>query len=335
MPSSAVRRFTDPYDYQTTVRAGNVEALVTAPGAFRAELTRVDLHRLWMQRSRTSLSHVLHAALDKSRSAIAFPGDNQQAPLYHRGDEWTPAEALVFSPGAEHYHRASTEYLWGAMSLTPEDLAATGRALVGYDLVAPASTHRIRPAPPLMARLRHWHAAAGHLAATLPDILAHAEIARAMEDELVRAMVACLTDGAPEGQRRPRGQPGAVMRRLERALEANEGRPLYLTELCAAVGVSGRALRSHCQEHLGMSPHRYLWLRRMNLVRRALALADPTATNVTTIAMDHGFGELGRFAVSYRKLFGETPSTTLRRAPDNPTGHSGPANSAGKLPLLP
>ncbi|MBV8398809.1 MAG: AraC family transcriptional regulator [Acetobacteraceae bacterium] len=82
--------------------------------------------------------------------------------------------------------------------------------------------------------------------------------------------------------------------------------------------MSGRALRFHCLEHLGMSPHRYLWLRRMHLVRRALALAGPAETTVTTIATDHGFWELGRFAVSYKSLFGESPSATLRGAPAAP-----------------
>jgi AraC-like DNA-binding protein len=89
-----------------------------------------------------------------------------------------------------------------------------------------------------------------------------------------------------------------------------------VTEICAAIGVTDRTLRLHCQEHLGMGPHRYLWLRRMHLARRALALADATTRTVTEIANDYGFGELGRFAVSYRKLFGESPSATLRRLPD-------------------
>jgi AraC-like DNA-binding protein len=62
-----------------------------------------------------------------------------------------------------------------------------------------------------------------------------------------------------------------------------------------------------------MGPIRYLTLRRMHLVRRALLGADPSKANVTRIVTDHGFWELGRFSVAYRALFGESPSETLRR----------------------
>jgi hypothetical protein len=53
----------------------------------------------------------------------------------------------------------------------------------------------------------------------------------------------------------------------------------------------------------------------MHLARRALMLGDPAKANVTQTATEYGFWELGRFAVSYRQLFGEPPSATLRRSP--------------------
>jgi AraC-like DNA-binding protein len=66
-----------------------------------------------------------------------------------------------------------------------------------------------------------------------------------------------------------------------------------------------------------MGPIRYLTFRRMHLARRALLTAD-SSTTVTRIATDHGFWELGRFAVAYHTLFGETPSDSLRRQSDYP-----------------
>jgi Helix-turn-helix domain len=78
----------------------------------------------------------------------------------------------------------------------------------------------------------------------------------------------------------------------------------------------------------GMAPHRYLRVRQLNLARRTLALVDPATETVTEIATQHGFWELGRFAVTYRVLFGERPSTTLRRAPGD---HKELAESVGFL----
>jgi AraC-like DNA-binding protein len=118
-----------------------------------------------------------------------------------------------------------------------------------------------------------------------------------------------------------------LMSRLEVVLQADSEGPLYMAELCTAVGASYPTLRACCQEHLGMSPKRYLWLRRMHLARRALRRADPERATVTEIATNYGFWELGRFSVAYRSLFGESPSTALRRPPDDP--------NAGKIARSP
>jgi AraC-like DNA-binding protein len=209
-------------------------------------------------------------------------------------------------------------YRWGTISLLHEDLAAAGEALIGRELTAPSSTHRIRPPAPLLSRLTKLHEAAGHLAKTVPDILAQPEVARALEQGLVHAMVLCISGGEAAETSSVHHRHAGIMRRLEELLEANCDRTLYLTELCSAAGVSDRTLRACCQEHLGMSPMRHLWLRRMHLTRRALRIADPGAARVTEIATNYGFWELGRFAVAYRSLFGESPSATLRRPPDAP-----------------
>jgi AraC-like DNA-binding protein len=109
-----------------------------------------------------------------------------------------------------------------------------------------------------------------------------------------------------------------IIARFEEFMETRPGQPLYLTEICAAIGVAERTLRVACEEHLGMGPIRFLSLRRMHLVHRALQRADSSTTTVTRLATDYGFWELGRFAVAYRALFGESPSESLRRPPDDP-----------------
>jgi transcriptional regulator GlxA family with amidase domain len=122
--------------------------------------------------------------------------------------------------------------------------------------------------------------------------------------------------------RRSRRQNAIITRFLE-FLTAHPNRPLYLTEICAAIGVAERTLRAACEEHLGMGPIRYLTLRRMHQARCALLRAEASNTTVTRIAMDHGFCELGRFSVAYCSLFRESPSETLRRSVTTATPHRG------------
>jgi AraC-like DNA-binding protein len=136
----------------------------------------------------------------------------------------------------------------------------------------------------------------------------------ALEEELVHAMVACLTEDPGSG-RKTGGNHSKVVARFEQFLEARQYEPVYLAEICAAIGVSERTLRTCCDEYLGMGPIHYLWLRRMHLAHQALLCADPVSATVTAIATEFGFWELGRFSVEYRTLFGETPSASLHRLP--------------------
>jgi AraC-like DNA-binding protein len=318
MPSSSVHTFTDPHPYQAAVRAAEVEVLVTSKGDFRAELTKIDLHRLWLQRGHESLPRVFHSSVSAKRAPIVFLASTDQAGIQHSGMDVSPSDLIVDGLGSTHHIRSWGPSHWGAMSLTPDDLAAASHALSGRELTVPSVTHLVRPSAPLMSRLLNLHANAERLAKTTPDILAKPEVARAVEQALVDAMVRCLIEGTPVGMRAGGYHHSRVIVRFEELLAANAGRPLYLAEICAALGVSERTLRVCCQEHLGMGPVRYLWLRRMHFARRALFLANPGTTTVTDIATELGFWELGRFSVAYRTLFGEPPSASLRRPPDDP-----------------
>jgi len=195
--------------------------------------------------------------------------------------------------------------------------------LIGRELIAPPYTHVIKPSPPVFSKLVKLDKAVRQLAEAAPEVLPGAEVVQALEQTLIRVMIQCLSEGQEIEVGNAYWRHVAVMRRLENFLEANPDRTLHLTDLCEAAAASDRTLRILCQEHLGMSPTRYLLLRRMHLARRALRMADPTTATVTEIATSCAFWELGRFAVAYRLLFGEPPSATLRHPPEDPQQISG------------
>ena len=202
---------------------------------------------------------------------------------------------------------------WAAMSLPIEDMVSVGAAIGNLDLTPPKNPTLVAPSPAAMTRLQQLHAAAGDLAEKSPEIIANPETARGLEQALIEAMVGCLAGGESRENSLAQGHHAIVMRRFRRVVEENPEEPLYIPDICKAIRVSQRALLLCCQEHLGMGPKRYLLLRRMHLVRRALRQATSGTTSVTEIATRYGFWQLGRFAVAYRSLFGETPSATLRR----------------------
>jgi AraC-like DNA-binding protein len=120
----------------------------------------------------------------------------------------------------------------------------------------------------------------------------------------------------------------AALRRLERTIqprdarraidfiEANIAEPITLPDIVAASGVAGRTLLKHFHDFHGASPMRYLRDARFAKARDALCRADPDA-NVGDIAATWGFQHQSRFAVEYRRRFGESPSATLRRRPSS------------------
>jgi transcriptional regulator GlxA family with amidase domain len=130
---------------------------------------------------------------------------------------------------------------------------------------------------------------------------------------LLHALVKRPTADDANGNLKTRRHHADIMVRFEDALTAHSGSQLNIPALCSAIGVPERTLRVCCTEFLDMSPTRYLLLRRLNMVRSALRRADPETESVAEIARSCQFQEPGRFAVTYRTIFGEMPSSTLRR----------------------
>jgi hypothetical protein len=197
MPSSAVRTFTDPDDYAAAIRQGTYELTVTERGDFTAKLTRIDLHRLWMQRFSDNLPRISHVAGWGGRAVIAFrtqPGPS----LLSSGVEMQPTNIVRYSEGQSYFRQSSGLACYGSMSLPVEEIAIVAEAMAACDLTPPRDPMLVTPPAAGMARLQRLHAAAGHLAEEAPEIIANPDAARGLEQALHRG------DG-----RLPRGSTGA------------------------------------------------------------------------------------------------------------------------------
>jgi AraC-like DNA-binding protein len=101
-------------------------------------------------------------------------------------------------------------------------------------------------------------------------------------------------------------------------LRVHLSEPIDLEQLAQVAGVRPRTLQSRFKMFLGTTPLGLARRMRLARARQDLLHAGPQSS-VTNIALASGFSQLGRFAVEYRKAFGEPPSRTMRRARGSPT----------------
>jgi len=88
--------------------------------------------------------------------------------------------------------------------------------------------------------------------------------------------------------------------------------PLTLKQLAQNLESSSSALLYGFQDFFGISPMRYLKVRRLNAVRQRLKASVPQDCTIATLASEFGFYNPSHFTKDYRAMFGELPSETLQ-----------------------
>ncbi|WP_373019740.1 helix-turn-helix domain-containing protein [Thiomicrorhabdus sp.] len=130
-------------------------------------------------------------------------------------------------------------------------------------------------------------------------------------------LVSSLLQAFPDHPTRKKSLPSykhrkEVVERVKAYIQTHQQLPVTMTELCQIAYVSRRTLQYSFETILGYSPLKFLRMTRLNQVRRALKNA-PQDSTVVEIAEMWGFTHAGQFSADYKKLFGESPSETLRK----------------------
>jgi AraC-like DNA-binding protein len=314
MPESVSAAFSEPEDFGAAMRVdGFLNLFVTTPRQFRAQLTRISLNEIRLAAVEERVSRIAFVAVPANLLVVTFPIGNETAPILS-GMRMTRAEFIATGPGAQFHARTDGASRWGTICISAHGLSDLGAALVDGAFPILSGTRRWRPPARAARELRSLHSATMRMAVQHPQALVDAEAAHGLEQQLLHAVLECLSDmrtehelQAPEGHR-------STMLRFEQALQRANSKRLSMTEICAQLQVQERSLRHLCAEHLGMSPTAYDRLRRMWHVRQMLRGSTLPSERVSAVARNHGFNDLGRFATNYRQTFGELPSSTLRRS---------------------
>jgi AraC-like DNA-binding protein len=159
-----------------------------------------------------------------------------------------------------------------------------------------------------LARLLAADAAEEH------GLFRHPLLGRQLLESLVRGLLLAAPHNyrdALDNHRFGLAAPRAV-RRAADAMRADAAQSFAVADLAQIAGVSPRSLQDSFQRYLGTSPMAYLREVRLSRVHQELREAGPGQSTVTEIAYRCGFVHLGRFAASYRRRYGVSPSQTLR-----------------------
>jgi len=312
MAQRGTATFVNPDEYGTSIGAARVNIIVTGTGDFNARLTWLNLDQLSLLHCRENLPRVGFFSLSPAQAFVSF-STKAAMPLTYDALCLQHGDVVFHSLGERLHQRFNGASQWGLISLSHERLAAVGKALTGAKIISPPEGRVLRPPRSTASHFLRLHSKICRLVETKLELIANPEVARAIEQELLQALVNCLTAGDANSDPKRKQNHADIMNRFEDALGIYDEPRLNLPAICSTIGVSERTLRVSSAEILGMSPSRYHLLRRLNGAHSELLRSDPETTSVAEIARNHQFRKFGRFAVAYRTVFGETPSLTLRR----------------------
>lgn len=136
----------------------------------------------------------------------------------------------------------------------------------------------------------------------------------ALEEKLALLILQCL-----QGAKRTAGDKklSKRLRALNQVLSLIENTPLQslnLADMLTQVDVSRRTVELAFQDRFSVSPASYIKSLRLQALNSTLLHAHRSENLVSELSVAHGFSHLGQLAIDYRDLFGELPSTTLRRS---------------------
>ena len=307
------RSFSELSELQASLKTLQLKGVALEAGRFSGSVSTLDLGDVVLEVVRTSPALLIEAA-SFGRSGCLLLLEGASAARWD-GKSVDPCDIASLHPcgtltGSFHDPCTSAfvstdagqaEALFGTLHRTRS--AARELAVVR------------RSSPISHARVSGIIRAAEERSRSMPGPVRSDEGRRALRATLLEA-VSGLFSSAETGRScggRAAGRHRTV-RRADEFLCANPVRPIYTEDLCEALGVSASAMHEAFHSMFGISPHRYLKLRRMSLVRATLLSSAGPWRSVKAAALSYGFWHLGQFAHDYRAVFGELPSATLARA---------------------
>lgn len=306
-------------EFSEALQAFDLEIVPTGPASGLWELQRCVVPEMTIHHGCFGAPSVVLGAAQPAHLEFVLPWV-LNAPIRYRGSDMTGRLGL-YGPGTSHEAHCDSPQGFTVISIGCDAFAEQLAPLEPQDIELPGSGHFVAPScdaaierelrDAVLALLDQWR----HPPAREGPVLEHRT--RTMTRRVLNVLLQVMADTheATGPDTRNLSSGGRVLARIREHLHQEPDQLPELEDLCR-IGQTGlRNLQLIFRRHLGITPNRFLRYRRLHHARRLLETRS--VPSVKAAALDSGFRELGRFAVEYRKCFGEAPSVTLYHASPN------------------
>jgi hypothetical protein len=235
----------DPDGYAARFGDVRVDLTVTGAGEFRARLVRLKMKHLQVYWCREDLPRIASISLPPERIFVSFPVGPES--LTSNGLVLRKGDLILHGRGERTHQRSENACQWALISFSPEQFANCSKALLGHSIAPPQVSRIVRPPRAEWLGLQRLVRQACGLAEAQQKLFSP-DVARALEQEILDAVIHCVASKGRDEKSRTRHHHAAVMVRFEEELDKYLDQKVAMPTLCAAIGVAERTLRMCCAE---------------------------------------------------------------------------------------
>ena len=233
--------------------------------------------------------------------------------IYWRNRDVSGEQLFIFHPGGELNSISQANFDVFVISLTEETLDQVCTSFQLPEFKKLVEEHEVFQSDPLMlASFREYLLHTEQIFTTRQQLINNAYL-KQLENELSEQVIRLLAQSAQPITANKLRKRDIALRSAINYIQESGHNIITMPQLCELSNVSQRTLEYAFRERYGLTPKEYTLIHRLNSVRKLLRAADPEKKQVSEIAQQHGFWHMGQFSASYRKLFAELPSETLKQ----------------------
>ncbi len=292
----------------------DVRFIQTAPGAVTATTRLTSIGPLQIQQLCWSGKLIAEAATASNRTTLIIP-EPRDRPAFISGEQLNDSQVMLYGGNSEHFTEMSGRCR-GTQLFLPQGVLeqAIGARLQNDPMNLESKRRLLEPGYVALKSLRQLVVELTQIIDDEKDEAVESLCSSSVIHNLVDRIseVLCrdsLLASAAHDQHHARGR---LLSRVRDIFEASGRESLQLYELCQTLGVSARTLQITFKQAYGISPMRYLKLRRLHTVRERLFTTSADEMSVKKVALESGIYDRSRFAEDFKKLFGHLPSETPR-----------------------